>query len=107
MHINLKGTELDITPSLKKYIEDKLEPLQKFVKKYEERSEIQLFVEVARTTKHHKKGDVFYAEAVVQLPKKVLRGEVSHRDARGAVDLLKDILKRELETYKEKRSWTR
>ncbi len=107
MQINLKGTELDLTPSLKQYIEEKLAPLQKFVQRYEEKTSIQLFVEVARTTKHHKKGDVFYAEVVVQLPKKVLRGEASHRDARAAVDLLKDVLKRELETYKEKHSWTR
>lgn len=105
MQIDIKGTELDLTPSLKEHIERKLSPLSKFLKRYEEKAEIRMFVEIARTTRHHNKGDVFYAEATLELPKKILRAEATHNDARGAIDLLKDVLKREMEKYKEKNSW--
>lgn len=107
MHINIKGTELDVTPALSEYIAKRLEPLARFVKRYEEKKEIQMFVEVARTTKHHKKGNVFYAEVTLELPGKMLRAEATDSDARAAIDLAKDIVKREMEEYKETHSWKR
>ncbi|MBI1984647.1 MAG: ribosome-associated translation inhibitor RaiA [Candidatus Wildermuthbacteria bacterium] len=105
MKINIKGTGLDLTPPLKEYIAKRLEPLSKFVKRYEEKGEIQMFVEVARTTKHHHKGNVFYAEVTLELPKKVLRAEAIDSDVRSAIDRTKDILRREMESYKEKNAW--
>ena len=102
MNINVKGTALDLTPSIKEYIETRLQPLGRFIKRYEVKGEIHLFVEIARTTKHHHKGDVFYAEVTVELPKTVLRAESTNPDIREAIDQVKDILKRKMEQYKEK-----
>lgn len=107
MIIDVKGTDLDLTPSIKTYIEMRLEPVSHFLKRYEEeaKSEIHAFVEIARTTNHHKKGEVFYAEVTLELPKSVVRAEATDRDIRVAIDTVKDILKREIVKYKEKHSW--
>ena len=102
MQIDIKKTELELMPEARQYIEQKMGSLAKFIKRYEEKGETHLFVEIARTTKHHQKGPIFYAEATMELPKAVLRAEANAYDVRAAVDQLKDILKREMDTYKEK-----
>ncbi len=105
MIIDLKGTSLDLTSPIKEYVEKRFQPLSRFVKRYEEKNEMHLFVEIARTTKHHHKGDVFYAEVTLELPKSVLRAEATNNDIRAAIDETKDILKRELTKYKEKHAF--
>jgi len=102
MIIDLKGTSLDLTSPIKEYIEKRLQPLSRFIKRHEAKSETHLFVEIARTTKHHHKGNVFYAEVTLELPKSVLRAEATNSDIRSAIDEVKDILKREMKQYKEK-----
>lgn len=102
MIIDIKGTALDLTPSIKEYIGKKLLPLARFVKRYEKAGEVHLFIEIARTTRHHNKGNVFYAEITMGLPKIVLRAEANNVDIRAAIDNVKDIFKREIGKYKEK-----
>lgn len=102
MNITIKGTELDLTPSLKTYIEDKLGTLTKFLKRYEETGMAELWVEIARVSRHHQKGLVFKAEGKLPLPKKVLYAAEYHDDARKAVDALKRVLKLEIDKYKTK-----
>ena len=64
---------------------------------------ITLFVEIARTTKHHRHGDVFYAEATLKLPGvPTLRIEEYDADARAAVDRVKDRLKLDIAKHKDR-----
>lgn len=101
MKIQILATKISLAPSIKKYIELKIGSLQRFISRYEKQGEVAVFVEIARTTKHHKHGDVFYAEATLHLPKKTLRAEYESFDIRVAIDLMRDVLKRELKKYKE------
>ena len=101
MKIIIKTTNLELTPAINEYIEEKIGSLDKFLnKKLEKESEIKIEVEIARTTKHHKSGDVYYAEANIHLPGKILRAEHSDWDIRVAVDKIKDILQQEIKKYK-------
>jgi ribosomal subunit interface protein len=102
MQINIKATEIDLTPALKVYIEKKLGPLSKFIKKFDEEGQVELWVEVARTTRHHHKGFVFMAEGRLPLPKKALYVAEYHDDARKAIDAMKRVLKQEIDKYKTK-----
>ena len=103
MRIEIKGTELVVTPALKEYIEKKFQPISRFVKRNEEQEgEKVLFVEVAKTTKHHRKGPIFYAEATLRLAKNILRAESVSSDLKSAIDQLKGVFKREVLRYKEK-----
>jgi ribosomal subunit interface protein len=102
MKITTKTTGLELTPSLKTYIEKKLGGLAKFVKRFDETGQAELWVGVARTTRHHRHGEVFLAEADLRLPKRILRAEEEAEDVRAAIDLLQRKLHLEIEKYKTK-----
>lgn len=104
MKINIKATNLDLTPSLNVYIEEKLGTLAKFIQRFDEEGVAELWLEVARTTKHHHKGNVFMAEADIRLPKKILRGVEYAGDIRASIDLLRNTLRQEIEKYKTRMS---
>ena len=102
MKISILAKDIDLTPSIKKYVEMKMGVLGKTIGKYEKEGALTLFVEIARSTKHHKHGDVFYAEAMLGLPGKTLRAEHFHSDIRVAINGVKGILKEKISKYKGK-----
>lgn len=101
MKINIKATNLDLTPAIREYIEEKIGSLDRFLKRFEVKSEVEVFVEIARTTKHHRHGNVLYAEATVPIGKKILRAEHFDWDIRVAIDKVRDKLQQEIKKYKE------
>lgn len=107
MKIQIKATELTLTPSLKTYIGEKLQPLARFVGRYDKEGAVEMRVEVARTTRHHKHGDVFQAEANLVLPGKMLRAVHADVDVRTAIDKMKIKLRQEIEKFKTKNAPTR
>jgi ribosomal subunit interface protein len=128
MKIIIKTTNLKLTPLLKDFIEEKLNGLEKFLnilqsEKYfnhlPERSErwrrantlrlfkkgkpkIEVWVEIGKTTSHHKKGLIFWAEYQMRLPGKSIRVTAQSEDLKSAINEVKDELKRELKQYKNK-----
>src|SRR3989338_9987393 len=101
MQLNIKATGFELTPALKQLIEKKFNSLEKFLAKWETNRELLLRVEIAKNTKHHNKGMVWYAEANLDLPQKVLRIEEVNEEMQAAIDKLKDRLKNELLRLKE------
>lgn len=55
---NIKATNIELTQAINNYVDKRLESLKKFTKG----NEIIVYVEVGKTTNHHKSGDVFKAE---------------------------------------------
>ncbi len=102
MKINIKAINLDLTPALNQYIEEKIGSLSKFLKNYEIESEIQARVEVARSTRHHHSGNVFKAEVNLDLPKKILRSVAERKDARLAINKAKGELLSEIKKHNQK-----
>lgn len=105
MTLEIKETRVKLTPILLNYVEKRFASLGHFVKRYEKKGELKAFIEVAKTTAHHNKGNLFYVEAMVQLPKALVRAEATNEDFGSAVDGAKDILKTELVKYKETHDW--
>ncbi len=99
MNINIKKG-IDLTPALETYIKKKLLPLVKFVKPFDETGEAAIWLEVSRTTKHHRKGEVYFAAVDLRLPKKIIRAEAYAEDVRKAIDEAKDTLRLEIKKYK-------
>lgn len=100
MNINIKKN-LDLTLALRIYVEKKLAPLAKFIKKFDETGEAELWLELSRTTRHHGKGgEVFLAVADLRLPRKILRAEEYADDIRKAIDQARGTLYVEIEKYK-------
>ena len=100
MNIDIKATNLDLTDPLKEYVESKIGSLDKFIQNFDQ-DLIRAQVEVARLTKHHRHGDVLYAEVNLSLPGKMLRATHKAPDIRIAIDKVKDILQREIRKYKD------
>ena len=101
MKINIKGTNIKLSPSIHSYIEEKIGGLQKFLKNVDENL-IEAWVEIGKPSKHHRRGNVFYAEANIDLPGRLLRAQASESDIYAAIDKIKDELQREVKRYKEK-----
>jgi ribosomal subunit interface protein len=101
MNLDIKFTNLDLTPAIKEYIESKILPLSKFIEKWEKIGAVSAQFELARTTNHHRKGDVYYAEINIKLNGKTLRAEHSAPDAREAIDKVKDIIKESIIKFKD------
>lgn len=103
MKILIKATELELTPAIYDYIEEKIGSLSRFVGKFENKDILKIKVEIARATRHHRHGNVFYAEANLRLPGKTLRAEHFDWDIRVAIDNVKDKLRQEIRRYKTKK----
>ncbi len=102
MRLQIKAKGFELTPSLKQFVEEKMTSLEKYVSRWDENDSVLLTVEVAKNTKHHNKGEVFYAEANLDIPKHLIRVEETGEDMHAAVDVLKDRLKNELLKLKDK-----
>ncbi len=79
----------------------KIGSLDKFIGSMHGAEALEAYVEIARTSKHHQKGDVFRAECNLELPGKLLRAEYEDWDARRAVDEVRKIMEMEIRKYKE------
>ncbi len=99
MDINIKKT-IDLTPALETFIKAKLAPLAKLVKPFDATGEAAVWLELSRTTKHHKKGDVYFAALDLRLPKKIIRAEAYAEDVRTAIDEARDTLRLEIGKYR-------
>lgn len=106
MNIHIKTKDLDLTEPLKEWVNEKIGGLEKYLEKVQEQGEVLCEVEVSRATKHHKKGDVFYAEVILHLPGRRMRAEEQGYDIRVALDKVRDRLQRDIEKYKNKEGLT-
>ncbi len=101
MKISIKGTNLDLTPAIKEYVEMRVGPLEKFLGKSEHSADIIARVEIGRTTHHHQKGDIYRAEINIDIKKNIARAESVSEDIRAAIDEVADKVGRQLVKYKE------
>ena len=98
MKVTIKATNLKLTPAIKKAIEEKIATLDKFIPRIG--ASVEAFVEVALETRHHKKGKIYYAEADIKVPGKIIRAEAKEENIYQAINEIKDELQRLLKKYK-------
>ena len=103
MRTIFKGKNTELTLALRTYIESKLvKPTEKLISKNDAKENLLLEIEISRTTKHHRKGMVWWAEANLKIGKRLIRAEQSGEDPREVIDLVEEELKREIVAYKGK-----
>ncbi len=98
--INIRANNIELTAPIEEYIYKKAESFDKYLK---EDSAARLSVEVAKTTMHHKQGDVFRTEFNLAISGAQLRAEAETGDLYAALDEAKDELLSELRNHKDKR----
>jgi putative sigma-54 modulation protein len=97
MNINIKATNVDLTPSIKQYVEEKIGNLEKFLGKID-----QAHVELERD-KHHHAGNVMRAEVMLSVGGKKMRADASSEDMYASIDLVVPKLKEQVTKFKDKR----
>jgi len=118
MKIIIKTKNLKLNQALKNFIEEKINSLEKFSnigrweggvqKEYfnnffgKGKPRVETWVEIGRTTLHHKKGPVFWVECQMHLPGKSIRSTAQSKDLKLSIIEVKDELQRELKEYKTK-----
>ncbi len=101
MKIIIKTTNIELTPTIDKYIDDKIGSIDKFLDGMD-RNIIEARVEIGKTTKHHQKGDVFRAEVNLGMPGRLLRSVAHEADLRTAIDRVKEEIQGEVKKYRGK-----
>ena len=96
MKLRIKSTRLQLTPALVEYAEKKLLTLSRLVSRWDRGGAVAMEVEIAKSTQHHRKGPVFYAEANLRLPGVLLRAEEFHEDLHVAITKVRAKLRQEI-----------
>ncbi len=100
MKTNLKGTNLELTPQIRDYLDKRLEHIRKFLPDEES---CMVDVELGRSTNHHHTGDVCRAEININACNHTFRAVSEQQDLFLAIDSIRDEVIRELGSYNKKR----
>jgi len=114
MKIVIRTKDVKLNQSLRQWIEKKLIPLEKFASVFREekyfdsffgkgKPRAEMWVEVEKTTRHHRKGPFYRAEAQLRFPGKSLRTEAKDKHLKTAITIIKDELQRQIKKYKGER----
>ncbi|MBI5138759.1 MAG: ribosome-associated translation inhibitor RaiA [Candidatus Vogelbacteria bacterium] len=104
MKINVKSQNMDMTLAISDYLNKRLNHVKKFMGITDDAAIV--YVEVGKTSKHHKQGDYFQAEAHLHAWGKEFSATSKQSDLYSAIDEMKDELTREVKEYKNKKTDT-
>lgn len=87
MKINIKATNIELTPAISAYVEKKVSSIEKYIP---ESVNAVAQVEVGKTTAHHKSRDVFRAEVHIIGAGLDIYAVTEQADLYAAIDIVKD-----------------
>ena len=91
MKFNIHGKKLDVTESIKNYIEEKIGRLDKYFENPDD---------ITATVLIKLRGNEQVVEATINANKFILRGEESHKDLYAAIDRVSDKVERQIRKNK-------
>jgi putative sigma-54 modulation protein len=100
MHIIITGVHMEMTEAIRAYTFEKMKSLEKYAPRDDTSGK--LTVELSKTSNHHVNGQFFQAEAQLHIRGKDRTVRTTQDDLYKAIDILKDMLQRELSTHKDK-----
>ena len=105
MKINFQGKNMEITPAIHDYVVKRVTNLGKLLRTIEEATgEILINFNVAKTTKHHKLGEVFRADCSIKTKRGSYFSSVDEEDLYIAIDTVKENLFREISKNKDRKN---
>lgn len=100
MNIHIKTTNLTLTPDIESYLDKKMESIEKIIDPND--TSIYCQVELAKTTNHHKSGEIYRAEINLRKGGEQFRAVSEQDSLTAAIDEVKDELVSELKTHRSK-----
>jgi putative sigma-54 modulation protein len=101
MNINIKSTNITLTPAIKDYAEKKILSLEKFI--HDKPENVRVEIEVGKTSNHHKSGDIFRSEAHISFKGQEFYVLSEKDDLYASIDEMKAKAEREITTIKDKK----
>lgn len=95
MKFNIRGQKLEVTEPIRKYIENKIGKIDKYLEKPDE---------ITANVVVRVRGIDQIVEATIPTKKIILRGEESHEDLYAAIDLVSEKLERQIRRNKARLS---
>ena len=102
MKTNIKATNITLTDSITTYLNGKIIPLERLLVNEGDPAKILAEIEVGKTTRHHKHGEIFRAEINLHFGPHYLRVEAVADNLYAAIDQMKDELSREIKHFRKK-----
>jgi len=97
MIINLRAVGMELTPAIRKYVEEKIGGLEKYDDQI-----LNADVDLGLETHHHNKGEIFSCSLRLQLPKDLVKIAKTEKNLYKSVDKVKDHAREVLSARKEK-----
>ena len=101
MKINIKATSIELTQAISDYVYKKISSIEKYLDK--SNTDIIAQVEVGRSTRHHKTGNIFRAEVHITGVGLDLYAVSEMEDLYAAIDVVKDEIVHNVVQSKGKR----
>lgn len=95
----MKGTNIELTDAIKAYVEKKVLSLEKLCERFDP---CDVAVELGRSSEHHQKGYVYFAEFNVSVRGGFVRTSQVGEDLYACIDRAKDDLRRQFVDRKER-----
>ena len=105
MKITFQAKNIELTPAIHDYVVKRVTNLGKILDKIEEQTgEILVTFNVAKTTNHHKGGEVFRAECSVETQRGNYFSSADKEDMYEAIDTVKENIFRDISKAKDKKN---
>ena len=101
MRVQLKASLIELTPAIEEYATKRIASLDKYFSE-EDPDTVMVNIELGKTTRHHKSGEVFKAEVFLRVPGKEYYASSEQEDLYAAIDDVKDDIAREITSWKER-----
>jgi len=101
MTTNIKATNMELTLAISDYVNKKIESISKFIPQGEK---VVIYVEVGKTTNHHKQGDYFKAEFEVTIGGMKFFTDSKKSDLYKAIDDAKDEIVKQIKSNKKRKN---
>ncbi len=104
MQIDLQSKNIELTDAIKDYVIKKVTNLEKLLSNIEtNKGEARVKFEVAKTTNHHKAGEIFHADCTISVDGQKYYGESDHEDLYTAIDVVKEQLFNDIGKNKDRK----
>lgn len=105
MIINIKAKNIEVTEAIRDYVEKKVTNLEKVLSQIESSGgEILVNFEVGKSTNHHKSGDVFHSDCLININGKKFYASSDKEDLYQTIDDIKENLFIEISKSKDKQN---
>ena len=103
MRVNIRQKNIEVTPALREYIEEKIiRGVEKFLQDKAQSDLPLLDILVERTSAHHRKGAVYRVEAKFSTGNRVFYAEARGAEVRSVCDQLEEELRHEMYAHKSR-----